>query len=106
MLQCSHGFVENNRFYRQQGASIYVMLELLHGLWFEGSGVDGLTIRNNIFINCNCANWSSVIDNLQPKLIKLGKNGFRHHTAIGVGHIENILREAFTIYLGYDIMEI
>jgi len=46
------------------------------------------------------------IDNLQQKLIKLGKNGFRHHTAVGVGHIENALREAFTTYLGYDILEI
>ena len=46
------------------------------------------------------------IDNLQPKLIKLGKNGFRHHTVIGVGHIGNILREAFDTYLKYDIMEL
>jgi len=46
------------------------------------------------------------IDDLQPKLIRLGKNGFRHHTTVGVGHIENILREAFTTYLGYEIIEI
>ena len=46
------------------------------------------------------------IENLQSKLIKLGKNGFRHHTVIGAGHIESILREAFESYLKYDIMEI
>ena len=46
------------------------------------------------------------IDGLQKKLIALGRNGFRHHTAIGVGHMEHILREAFTYYLGYDILEI
>ncbi len=46
------------------------------------------------------------IDNLQKKLIKLGREGFRHHTVVGVGHMERILREAFTYYLGYDILEI
>jgi L-fucose isomerase-like protein len=46
------------------------------------------------------------IENLQSKLIRLGKNGFRHHTVIGAGHIESILREAFETYLKYEIMEI
>ena len=46
------------------------------------------------------------IDGLQKKLITLGRNGFRHHTAVGVGHMELVLREAFTYYLGYDILEI
>jgi L-fucose isomerase-like protein len=46
------------------------------------------------------------IENLQPKLIKLGRNGFRHHTSVGVGHMKKPLLEAFSIYLGYDIMEL
>ena len=46
------------------------------------------------------------IKGLQKKLLKLGKAGFRHHTVVGVGHMESILREAFTTYLGYEIMEI
>ncbi len=46
------------------------------------------------------------IDDLQRKLIKLGRNGFRHHTTIGVGHMADILKEAFTHYLGYDVMEL
>ena len=46
------------------------------------------------------------IDGLQKKLITLGRNGFRHHTAVGVGHMELVLREAFTYYLGYDILAI
>ena len=46
------------------------------------------------------------IDGLQKKLLKLGREGFRHHTAIGVGHTAHILREAFAYYLGYDIMEL
>lgn len=43
---------------------------------------------------------------LQPKLIKLGQSGFRHHTTIGVGHMGKIFREAFSRYLGYDIISI
>ena len=46
------------------------------------------------------------INNLQKQLIKLGRNGFRHHTAIGVGHLKDILKESFTNYLGYDFMDL
>lgn len=46
------------------------------------------------------------IDGLQKKLLTLGRSGFRHHTAVGVGHMADILREAFTYYLGYDMIEI
>ena len=46
------------------------------------------------------------IDNLQPKLITLGRNGFRHHTAVGKGHLGLILREAFENYLKYEIIDI
>ena len=44
------------------------------------------------------------IDDLQRKLITLGRSGFRHHTAVGVGHMASILREAFTTYLGYELI--
>lgn len=46
------------------------------------------------------------IPDLQHKLIKLGRCGFRHHTTVGVGHISMILKESFEHYLGYDIMEL
>ncbi|MEG0693541.1 MAG: hypothetical protein RR444_10750 [Oscillospiraceae bacterium] len=46
------------------------------------------------------------IDNLQEKLIHIGKNGFRHHTAATSSHCEFALREAFSNYLGYNIIEI
>lgn len=46
------------------------------------------------------------IDDLQRKLIVLARNGFRHHTAIGKGDMTDILREAFTTYLGYDMIEL
>jgi len=48
----------------------------------------------------------AVIKDLQPKLVKLGQSGFRHHTSVGYGHMEKVLREAFTYYLGYDLMEL
>ena len=46
------------------------------------------------------------IPDLQRKLIKLGRCGFRHHTTVGVGNISMILKEAFEHYLGYDVMEL
>lgn len=46
------------------------------------------------------------IKELQPKLIKLGRSGFRHHTAVGMGRLKPALDEAFTVYLGYDMMEL
>ncbi|MCL2813866.1 MAG: hypothetical protein FWD23_04625 [Oscillospiraceae bacterium] len=46
------------------------------------------------------------IPDLQNKLIKLARGGFKHHTSVGMGHMKNILDEAFKIYLGYDMVEI
>ena len=46
------------------------------------------------------------IDDLQNKLIKLARGGFKHHTAICEGHVKEILQEAFTTYLGYDWVDI
>ncbi len=46
------------------------------------------------------------IQNLQPKLIKMGRGGFRHHTAVGMGNMQKALLEAFSVYLGYEIFEL
>jgi L-fucose isomerase-like protein len=46
------------------------------------------------------------IDKLQDKLLKLGRNGFRHHTAVGVGHMKAVLEEAIVSYLGYDLFQL
>ncbi|MBE7068283.1 MAG: hypothetical protein E7381_03170 [Clostridiales bacterium] len=46
------------------------------------------------------------IPNLQNKLIRLAKGGFKHHTTIGVGHMKYILEEALGNYLGYTIINI
>jgi len=42
----------------------------------------------------------------QDKMIKLARGGFKHHTAAGVGHMKEILKEAFTTYLHYDWVDI
>jgi len=46
------------------------------------------------------------IPNLQDKLIRLARGGFKHHTAVGVGHMKEVLREAFVTYLGWDWVDI
>ena len=46
------------------------------------------------------------IPDLQNKLIKLARGGFKHHTTVGVGHMQEILEEAFGTYLGYNVVNI
>ncbi len=46
------------------------------------------------------------ITNLQDKLIKLARGGFKHHTTVANGHVKDILDEAFKTYLGYDVINI
>ena len=52
-----------------------------------------------------CAGVAEIAD-LQTKLIKLARGGFKHHTAVGVGHMKAVLEEAFTTYLNYDVVSI
>ena len=46
------------------------------------------------------------IPNLQKKLIRLARGGFKHHTTAARGHVKHILEEAFRYYLGYDVVSI
>lgn len=43
---------------------------------------------------------------MEEKLLRLARGGFKHHTCIGAGHMKSVLKEAFTTYLGYDWVEI
>ena len=52
-----------------------------------------------------CAGVAEIPD-LQNKLIRLARGGFKHHTSIGVGHMKEVLEEAFGTYLHYDMVEI
>ena len=46
------------------------------------------------------------IPNLQDKLIKLAKLGFKHHTTVGMGKLKYVLEQAFETYLGYKIIDV
>ncbi len=46
------------------------------------------------------------IPDLQNKLIRLAKGGFKHHTTVGAGHMKYVLEEAFKTYLHYEVMNI
>lgn len=52
-----------------------------------------------------CAGVAEIPD-LQNKLIRLARGGFKHHTSVGTGHMKEILKEAFTTYLHYDWVDI
>jgi L-fucose isomerase-like protein len=52
-----------------------------------------------------CAGVAEIPD-LQNKLIRLARGGFKHHTSIGMGHMKSVLEEAFITYLGYDVVDI
>lgn len=45
------------------------------------------------------------IDNLQNKLLTIGKKGYRHHVAVTFGSFEIPIREALTNYLGFEIID-
>ena len=46
------------------------------------------------------------IDNLQHKLNRIGYGGFNHHVSVTFGRVAAALREAFTRYLGYDVIDL
>lgn len=46
------------------------------------------------------------IPELQKKLIRLARGGFKHHTTVANGHVKWVLEEAFRYYLGYDVVSI
>ena len=46
------------------------------------------------------------IPDLQNKLIRLAKGGFKHHTTVGVGRMKYVLEEAFKTYLNYEVIDI
>lgn len=52
-----------------------------------------------------CAGVANIPD-LENKLNKLARNGFKHHTTVGVGHMKDVLEEAFKYYLKYNVVDI
>lgn len=46
------------------------------------------------------------ISDLQRKLLKMAREGYRHHVTVGKGNMAKILKEAFTTYLKYNMTEL
>lgn len=82
----SNGFTENGRL------KVYV----------SEAKFTGEPIEKEYF---GCGGVAEIPD-LQNKLIRLAKGGFKHHTTVGAGHMKNILEEAFKTYLGYEVIDI
>lgn len=61
LLQSNNGLCKSNRFYKTMANPIKVIMDISSGLWLEGTGVNGLVIRNNSFVECNVVEWSAQI---------------------------------------------
>lgn len=61
LLQSSNGLCENNRFFKTEMQAIKVVMDISPGLWYEGTGVDRLIIRNNEFLMCDYIATGEVI---------------------------------------------
>ncbi len=46
------------------------------------------------------------IEDLQKKLYKIAKNGYRHHVSVSTGNNKDAILEAYENYLGYDIVDL
>lgn len=82
----SNGFTEDGKF------KVYV----------SEARFTGEPIEDGFF---GCGGVAEIPD-LQNKLIRLAKGGFKHHTTVGVGHMKSVLEEAFKTYLNYEVVEI
>lgn len=61
LLQSSNGLCENNTFYKIDMQAIKIVMDISRGLWYEGTGVDRLVIRNNKFEMCTYGRGQEVI---------------------------------------------
>ena len=61
LLQSDNGLCENNRFYKIMGQQIKIVMDIMPGLWYEGTGVNNLVIRNNEFKLGCYSGWDSAI---------------------------------------------
>ena len=46
------------------------------------------------------------INNLQEKLLLIGKTGYKHHVSVTTGFVKEAVLEAFGTYLGYDFIDL
>ena len=56
---------------------------------------------------CVATTMAAVITERRREIgLRKALGGFKHHTSVGVGHMKEILKEAFTTYLHYDWVDI
>lgn len=80
-------------------ASAATMNGKLYAYVDEGQITDD-PIENTYF---GCAGVAH-IENLEEKLIYMGKNGYRHHTTFTKGKYLNAVKDAFQTYLNYELI--
>jgi hypothetical protein len=69
--------------------------------FYLGHGrITGDTIPDDFF---GCAGVAE-IEGLQGVLQRIGYAGHRHHVSVTPGHVAAPVHEAFTRYLGYEVM--
>ena len=68
-------------------------------LWYIGEGEFTEDKVPDDFFGCAGV---AHIENLQKKLVDIGKAGYRHHVSLTVGNVAGAVREAFETYLGYE----
>lgn len=61
LLQSSNGLCEGNKFYKTEMQAIKIVMDISPGLWYEGTGVDRLEIKNNEFNMCDYIGLGEVI---------------------------------------------
>lgn len=92
---CNQGRVKS-------GPATYMSSKTADGklVFYLGKGrVTDDPIENGYF---GCAGVVEIPD-LQHVLLNVCKNGYRHHVSMTLAHVDDVLREAFTNYLGYQI---
>jgi L-fucose isomerase-like protein len=70
-------------------------------VWYMGEGeITDDPIPPEFF---GCAGVAH-IENLQDRLLAIGRAGYRHHVSITPGHVQSAVKEAFETYLGYGLL--
>ncbi|MFO7611565.1 MAG: hypothetical protein R6W99_03640 [Clostridia bacterium] len=70
-------------------------------IFYMGEGEFTKDIIEDGFFGCAGV---AKIEDLQEKLLDIGRMGYRHHVSVTKGHVLEALSEAFETYLGYDFL--
>ena len=68
LVHNDNGLIENNRFYKNQGAAIQMETGAQFKGWSEGTCIDNVVIRGNVFDNCDVNDWKKGVIYIAPYL--------------------------------------